>query len=110
VRTRAVQAAATVLLLLGFVADARPVVPFVAVVLIAQLVGGPRFVPEEEEKAARLTVVVEVLLLAVATLFLLLGHSGWAWALAFIVALVAGTVAVAEVWLGPPSRYVRKPQ
>ena len=105
---RTVQAAATAVLLLGFVADARAVVPFVAVVLIAQLVVGPRLFEPDEEMAARLTVVVEVVLLAIGTLFVLLGHAGWGWALAFIVALVGGAAAVAEVWLRPVGTSYRR--
>lgn len=108
---RLVQAAVTGLLLLGFVADVRAVVPFVAVVLIAQLVLGPRFFGGDEERAARLSVVVEVALLAAGTLFLLLGHAGWTWGMAFAAAFVAGCAAVADLWLRRPARnYLRKPQ
>jgi len=110
VHPRAAQGVATAVLLLAFLADAHPVVPLVALVLIAQLVAGARPFPSEEESGARLTVLVEVLLLAVATVFFLIGHSGWAWGLAFLATLVAGLAAVAELWLARPGGYVRRPQ
>ena len=107
-RPRLVQAVATALLLLGFVAETRPVVPFVALVLIATGVAGPRFFGEDAARAARASVVVEAVLLAAGSVLFVAGHSGWGWALAFIAALLSGMAAVAEVWLRP--LHVRRPQ
>ena len=71
---------------------------------------GPRLFPSEEEEAARLSVCVEVVLLAVGSLFFLIGHSGWAWAPSLLAAFVAGMAGIAQVWLGRPGAYVRRPQ
>jgi hypothetical protein len=114
VRPRQIHAAATVVLLLAFVADVRPVVPLVAIALVAQLVAGRRLFPHDEVMA-RLNAVVEAVLLGLATLFFVVGHSGWGWALAFVVALLAGAAAVAELWLSgirdlARQRQVRRPQ
>jgi hypothetical protein len=110
VHPRFVQAVVTAFVLLGFVAGIWAIVPFAALVLVAQLLAGPRFFGPEDERAARLSVVAEVVLLATGTVLFVAGHSGWGWALAFVAALLSGMAAVAEVWLRPPRDYVRRPQ
>ena len=86
----------------------------VGLALVAQLVAGPRLVPSEEERTARLNLVVEIVLLGLGSVLLILGHAGLTWAMAFLATIVAGMAAVAEIWLrqavASARAYVRRPQ
>ena len=110
-------------LLGGFVFDWRPVVPFLAVVLLLGAAFGSRYGPFlrlyvevikprlspprvlEDPRPPRFAASVGVLFLAAACLAFLAGSPGVAWALALIVAGLAGLAAVTglcigcEIWL-----------
>ncbi len=98
---RLMQAAAAALILLGFVADLRVVVPLAALGLLATyVVAGPKY---------RMTWIVEFAALVLSTLLFLIGHAGLAWLVAMIVAGTAALGVAADVWI-LPDRYVRSPQ
>ena len=90
---RAMQAAFAAIVLLGFVADFRPVVPIAALGLLASFV--------IIERMHRLTWAVEVALLVVSTVLFAVGRAGWAWVLAMLAAGIAALVTAADIWLAP---------
>jgi len=117
------QAVLTVALLAGYLFDWRPVVPIFAVVLLLGAVFGSRYGPflrlyaevirprlaapaaMEDPRPPRFAAAVGVLFLAGACVAFLAGVPGLAWALALIVAVLAGLAAVTglcigcEIWL-----------
>lgn len=117
------QAVLTAGLLAGFVFDWRPVVPIFAVVLLLGAALGPRYGPFlrlfadvirprlsppaalEDPRPPRFAAAVGVLFLAAASLAFLAGAAGVGWALALVVAALAGLAAVTglcmgcEIWL-----------
>ncbi len=117
------QAVLTVALLAGFVVDWRPVVPIFAAVLFLGAAFGPRYGPFlrlyadvirprlapptvlEDPRPPRFAAAVGVLFLVGASLAFVSGAPGVAWALALIVAALAGLSAVTglcvgcEIWL-----------
>ncbi|HEX2023841.1 MAG TPA: DUF4395 domain-containing protein [Acidimicrobiales bacterium] len=112
------QAAITVLLLVGFVLDAQVVVPAVAVVLLAGAALGPRWGPFlrlygevirprlappaelEDPRPPRFAAAVGVVFLAAATVAFLAGNAVVGWALALVVAVLAGLAATTGVCVG----------
>ncbi len=117
------QAAVTLLLLVGFVLDAQVVVPAVAVILLAGAALGPRWGPFlrlysevirprlappselEDPRPPRFAAAVGVVFLTAATGAFLAGNEVVGWALALVVALLAGLAASTglcvgcEIWL-----------
>src|SRR4051812_25105511 len=117
------QAVLTVALLAGYLFDWRPVVPVFAAVLLLGAALGPRYGPflrlyaevirprlpapaaMEDPRPPRFAAAVGVLFLVAASVSFLAGVPGLAWALALIVAVLAGLAAVTglcigcEIWL-----------
>jgi hypothetical protein len=113
----------TVALLVGFLFDWRPVVPLFALVLLLGAAFGPRYGPFlrlyaevikprlappsllEDPRPPRFAAAVGVAFLTAASLAFLAGVPGLAWALALVVAGLAGLSAVTglcvgcEIWL-----------
>jgi hypothetical protein len=105
-------------LLIGFVLDVRAVVPIFAVVLFLGAAFGPRYGPFlrlyadvirprlapptelEDPRPPRFASTVGTVFLGAGTLALLAGASGVAWALALIVAALAGLAAVTGLCIG----------
>ncbi len=112
------QAVLTVALLGGFLADWRPVVPLFAVVLLLGAAGGPRYGPFlriysdlirprlappavlEDPRPPRFAAAVGVLFLTAASLAFVAGAAGLAWALALMVAALAGLSAATGICVG----------
>src|SRR4051794_22634041 len=93
---RALQGIATGVLLLGFVADWRPVVLLAAIALA----GAFAAFADNVRRFGR-TWVTEEVLLVLSMLLFTFGRAGWAWLLAMIAAGVAATAAIADVWIAP---------
>jgi len=107
-----------VALLGGFLLDWRWVIPVFAVVLLLGAAFGPRYGPVlrffievvkprlgppaemEDPRPPRFAAAIGVLFLGAASLALLIGAPGVAWALALIVAALAGLAAVSGVCIG----------
>lgn len=107
-----------VALLAGFLADARLVVPVFAVVLFLGAAFGPRYGPFlrlyadvirprlgppaelEDPRPPRFASTVGTVFLTAATIAFLAGADGLAWALALIVAALAGLAAVTGICVG----------
>lgn len=105
-------------LLGGFLLDWRWVIPVFAVVLLLGAAFGPRYGPVlrffievvkprlgppaemEDPRPPRFAAAIGVLFLGAASLALLIGAPGVAWALALIVAALAGLAAVSGVCIG----------
>jgi cytosine/uracil/thiamine/allantoin permease len=105
-------------LLVGFLADWRPVVPLFALVLLAGAALGPRYGPFlalyarvirprlspprelEDPRPPRFAAAVGVVFLAAGTLSFAAGHPGVAWGLALIVASLAALSAVTGICVG----------
>jgi cytosine/uracil/thiamine/allantoin permease len=105
-------------LLLGYLVDWRPVVPAFALVLLAGAALGPRYGPFlalyarvirprlapprelEDPRPPRFAAAVGVAFLAAGTLGFLAGHPGIGWALALVVAALAGLAATTGVCVG----------
>ena len=105
-------------LLGGFLLDWRWVIPVFAVVLLLGAAFGPRYGPVlrffievvkprlgppaemEDPRPPRFAAAIGVLFLGAASLALLVGAAGVAWALALIVAALAGLAAVSGVCIG----------
>ncbi len=112
------QAAITVLLLVGFVLDAEVAVPAVAVILLAGAALGPRWGPFlrlysevirprlappaelEDPRPPRFAAAVGAVFLAAATVAFLAGNAVVGWALALVVAVLAGMAATTGLCLG----------
>ena len=112
------QAVLTVALLGAFLLDAEPVVPVFAVVLFLGAAFGPRYGPFlrlyaevirprlappselEDPRPPRFAAAVGVLFLAGATVAFLAGAEALGWALALIVAALAGLAAVTGICVG----------
>lgn len=112
------QGVLTVALLGGFLLDWRWVIPVFAVVLLLGAAFGPRYGPVlrffievvkprlgppaemEDPRPPRFAAAIGVLFLGAASLALLVGAPGVAWALALIVAALAGLAAVSGVCIG----------
>ena len=106
------------MLLGGFLLDWRWVIPVFAVVLLLGAAFGPRYGPVlrffievvkprlgppaemEDPRPPRFAAAIGVLFLGAASLALLVGAAGVAWALALIVAALAGLAAVSGVCIG----------
>ncbi|MGH9226753.1 MAG: DUF4395 domain-containing protein [Acidimicrobiales bacterium] len=117
------QAVLAAALLVGFVLDWRPVVPVFAVVLLLGAAFGPRYGPflrlyaevirprlgppafMEDPRPPRFAAALGVAVLSAASLAFLAGAPGLAWALALLVATLAGLSAATglcvgcEIWL-----------
>lgn len=112
------QGVLTVALLGGFVADARLVVPVFAVVLLLGAAFGPRYGPFlrlyaevikprlrppaelEDPRPPRFAAAVGVVFLAAATVAFAAGAVGVGWALALVVAALAGLAATTGICVG----------
>ncbi len=112
------QAVLAVALLVGFLADWRAVVPVFAVVLFLGAAFGARYGPVlrfyavvikprlgppaelEDPRPPRFSAVVGVVFLSAASVAFLAGAPGLAWALALIVAALAGLAAVTGICVG----------
>lgn len=112
------QAVLAVALLAGFLADWRAVVPLFALVLLVGAALGPKYGPFlavyanvirprlapprelEDPRPPRFAAAVGVVFLAAATLAFVAGHAGIGWALALIVAALAGLSAITGVCVG----------
>ena len=112
------QGVLTVALLAGFLLDWRWVIPVFAVVLLLGAAFGPRYGPVlrffieivkprlgppaemEDPRPPRFAAAIGVLFLGAASLALLVGAPGVAWALALIVAALAGLAAVSGICIG----------
>ncbi|MFN2606646.1 MAG: DUF4395 domain-containing protein [Acidimicrobiales bacterium] len=112
------QAAVAVLLLAGFVADWRPVVALVALVLLAGAAFGPRYGPFlrlyadvvkprlgpptelEDPRPPRFAASVGVAVLALSGVAFLAGWPALGWALALLVAALAGLAATTGLCVG----------
>ena len=112
------QAVLSVALLLGALFGWVPVIPIFAVVLFLGAAFGPRYGPVlrffgafvrprldppaelEDPRPPRFAATVGVVFLGAATGALLLGWTGLAWALALIVAALAGLAAVSGICVG----------
>jgi hypothetical protein len=90
---RTIQAAAAALVLLGFIADVRAVVPLAALALSVAFVVLVR--------AYRATWATEVAVLVISTVLFAVGRAGWAWVLALLAAGIAALAAAADVWIAP---------
>jgi hypothetical protein len=108
----------TLLLLVGFVLDAPVVVPAVAVVLLAGAALGPRWGPFlrlysevirprlappttlEDPRPPRFAAAVGVLFLAASTVAFMVGSPVVGWALALVVAVLAGLAATTGICVG----------
>jgi hypothetical protein len=112
------QGVLTVALLLGFLADWRAVIPIFAVVLLLGAAFGHRYGPVlrfyaevvkprlgppsemEDPRPPRFAAAVGVVFLGAATIALAAGAPGLAWALALIVAALAGLAAITGICIG----------
>ena len=112
------QAVVTLLLLGGFVFDAPLVVPVVGLVLLAGAALGPRWGPFlrlysevirprlgppaelEDPRPPRFAAAVGVAFLSASTIAFIAGNSGVAWALALVVAVLAGLAAATGICVG----------
>ena len=112
------QAVLAAALLVGFLADWRAVVPIFAVVLLLGAAFGPRFGPVlrfyaevvkprlgppaelEDPRPPRFAAAVGVAFLVASSLAFLAGAPGLAWALALVVAALAGLAAVTGICVG----------
>ncbi len=112
------QAALVAGLLIGFLFDFRPVVPAYAVVLLLGAAFGPRYGPFlrlyaavikprlappralEDPRPPRFAAAVGVAVLAAASLAFVAGAPGVAWALALVVAALAGLAAATGLCVG----------
>ena len=112
------QAVLTFALLVGFLLDARVVVPAFAAVLFLGAAFGPRYGPFlrlyaevikprlapphdlEDPRPPRFAAAVGVVFLAAATVAFAAGAPGVAWALALVVAALAGLAAVTGLCVG----------
>lgn len=112
------QAVLAAALLGGFLFDWRPVVPVFALVLLAGAAFGPRYGPFlalygkvirprlappkelEDPRPPRFAAAVGVAFLAAGSLAFLAGQPGLGWALALIVAALAGLAAVTGLCVG----------
>ncbi|HEX2274128.1 MAG TPA: DUF4395 domain-containing protein [Acidimicrobiales bacterium] len=112
------QAMVTLLLLVGFVLDVPVLVPAVAVVLLAGAALGPRWGPFlrlysevirprlgppaelEDPRPPRFAAAVGVLFLAASTVAFVVGSSVVGWALALVVAFLAGLAAATGICVG----------
>lgn len=112
------QAVLTVGLLVGFVLDARLVIPVFAVVLALGAAFGPRYGPVlrlyaevirprlgpppylEDPRPPRFAATVGVVFLTAASAALLAGAPGLAWVLAVVVAALAGLAATTGLCVG----------
>lgn len=112
------QAVLTMALLTGFLADARAVVPAFAFVLFLGAAFGPRYGPFlrlyaevvrprlqpprelEDPRPPRFAAVVGVAFLGAATVAFAAGRPGMAWALALVVAALAGLAATTGICVG----------
>ncbi len=112
------QAVLTVGLLAGFVVDARVVIPVFALVLFAGAAFGSDYGPAlrffkevirprldapsflEDPRPPRFAAAVGVVFLAGASVALLVGATGLAWALALVVAALAGLAATTGICVG----------
>ena len=112
------QAVVSLLLLTAFVLDAPPVVPGVAVVLLAGAALGPRWGPFlrlysdvirprlgppaelEDPRPPRFASAVGVVVLAASTVAFMAGNTVIGWALALVVAVLAGLAAATGICVG----------
>ena len=112
------QAVLAVALLAGFLADARAIVPVFAGVLFLGAAFGPRYGPVlrfyaevikprlapptelEDPRPPRFAAAVGVIFLAAATIAFAAGAPGLGWALALVVAALAGLAAVTGICVG----------
>lgn len=112
------QAVLALVLLVGLLTDQRWVVPLFAVVLFLGAAFGPKWGPVlrayqvlirprlapptvlEDPRPPRFAATVGVLFLVASTVAFLLGATGWGWALAAIVAALAGLAAVTGLCVG----------
>ncbi len=112
------QAVLAVALLTGFLVDWRPVVPLFALVLLAGAAFGPRYGPflalyakairprlgppreMEDPRPPRFSAALGVVVLTAATLAFVAGHPGVGWALALLVAALAGLSATTGICVG----------
>jgi hypothetical protein len=112
------QAVLATALLLGFLFDWRPVVPLFALVLLAGAALGPKYGPflalyakvikprlappaeMEDPRPPRFAAAVGVVFLAAGSLAFAAGAAGIGWALALIVAGLAGLSAVTGICVG----------
>ena len=112
------QALVATLLLVGYLADVPAVVPLVGVTLLLGAAFGPRYGPFlrlyaavvrprlgppaelEDPRPPRFAAAVGVLFLAAGTAAFAAGASGLGWALALVVAALAGLAAVTGICLG----------
>ena len=112
------QAVLAVALLAGFLADARAVVPVFAAVLVLGAAFGPRYGPVlrfyaevvkprlgppaalEDPRPPRFAAAVGVMFLAAASVAFAAGAPGLGWALALVVAALAGLAAVTGICVG----------
>lgn len=112
------QAVLTAALLAGFVLDQRVVIPLWGVVLLLGAAFGPRYGPFlrlfsdvirprltpptelEDPRPPRFAAAVGTVFLAAATAALAAGAPGLAWALALIVATLAGLAAISGICVG----------
>ena len=112
------QAVMTVALLAGFLLDLRVVVPVFAVVLLLGAAFGPRYGPFlrlyaevikprlappaelEDPRPPRFAAAVGVVFLGAATVAFAAGAVGLGWALALVVAALAGLAAVTGICVG----------
>jgi hypothetical protein len=112
------QAVLTVVLLVAFVADLRVLVPVMAVVLLLGAAFGPRYGPLlrlngevlrprlgppkhlEDPRPPRFAAAVGTVFLALSTLAFALDAQVVAWALALVVAVLAGLAATSGLCIG----------
>ena len=112
------QGTITVLLLAGFLLDWRPVVPIIGLVLLLGATFGPRYGPFlrlyadvikprlsppselEDPRPPRFAAAVGVAFLVASTLAFAAGQFGLGWALALIVAALAGLAATTGICVG----------
>lgn len=112
------QAVLAVALLAGFLADARAVVPVFAAVLFLGAAFGPRYGPVlrfyaevikprlapptelEDPRPPRFAAAVGVIFLVASSLAFAAGAPGLGWALALVVAALAGLAAVTGICVG----------
>ena len=100
VESRLNQAIVAFALLIGFVADLRPVAPLVAVALVVVIVFGRRL---DSLQAPRPNADIEIGLLVLATLADLVGAGELAWAFVLLTAFIAGLAAVAQIEIRRPA-------
>lgn len=112
------QAVLAVALLAGFLADARAIVPVFAAVLFLGAAFGPRYGPVlrfyaevikprlapptelEDPRPPRFAAAVGVIFLVASSLAFAAGAPGLGWALALVVAALAGLAAVTGICVG----------